>query len=232
MPYSKSRARQIFEVRVLELRSAAKLVSIKKRNFPEEIKDLVYHAAILQTSAALEEYVKQVFEDYQHKLVTQNKKMKDLSKVTRAFILFSATKDIFSSYALTNDEKRVIDKIDVNSRSFHSLFHDQEISLDTGLANLLKGKKYPSKTNWETLFYRLGIAKIFAHIDRAINKQSSWMLTSFNDVRTSLAHEVPPDLTLADILLHLDNMIDVIQGADRVIYRHICKASGSGTWIT
>jgi hypothetical protein len=231
MPYARSRARKIFEDRVIELRSSAKLASIKKRKFPEELKDLVYHAAILQTSAAIEEYVKQVIEDYQHRLITDSKKIKDLPQLTRAFILFSSTKNIHSSYLATNDEKKAIDKIDLNSPMFHSLFHDQEISHNTGLKNLLNGKKYPSPDNWETLFYRFGIVKIFSKMDANIKKPSKWMLTSFNDIRNSLAHEEPPDLTLGDINLHLNNMLDFVRGADKVIHKHICKVSGNSTWV-
>ncbi|MCE8050504.1 hypothetical protein HOP61_04280 [Halomonas daqingensis] len=230
MSYARSRARISFEKRVGELKNTARSVSYKRDRTSHRVRELVYHAAVFETSAALEEYVIQVFEDYHFSLLGNKNKMKDLPDAVRSYIFFSEIKGLFSNYILTGDERKFLESIDFNGNAFSVTFHDKDYDATINMKKVVDGKKYPSPRNWESLFYRIGLKGIFTRIDPLIKRSSKMMLVSFNDVRTAIAHESPPELNFGDISMHMNNMLVFIRGLDRVLFSHICKATGKSTW--
>lgn len=230
MSYVKSSSRTAFEGRIDGLRKSAKVASTKSRKIPREVRDLAFHAAILETSAALEEYIKNLLEDYAYRSRSIGLQMGRLPQSVRTFLLIHGTLPHFENLALSRDERRALEKLDINGKAFSVLDPTAPIGRDVNIGALLDKKKYPSPKNWITLFCRLGIKDIFAAADVRLKRDTKLLLQSFNDVRTALAHGEAPSLTYDDVVRHLGNMKCLVGAVDRVLFSHLCSHSGKPSW--
>lgn len=232
MSYLRSAARDAFEQRINKLRSAAKVAGTKSQGVPSQVREIAFHAAILETSAALEEYIKSLLEDYEFKALQFNLPLARLPDSIRTHLFIQRTRPHFENLSFLNDEKRALKKLDIKSDFFQVLDSNATVGTDIKIISVIEGKKYPSIQNWEILFLRLGITNIFAQVNIRLRRDSKFLLESFNDVRTALAHGEPPNLTYQDIQRHLDNMKSFIKGVDRVLCSHLCYCSGKEIWPT
>jgi hypothetical protein len=228
--YKKSDSRKSFECRVEKLRVSSRIASVGVNNIPREVRDLSFHAAILETSAALEEYVKNFLEDYIFILKVRGVSIGDLPREIRTFFLIKKTLPHYENLAFSRDEKRALEKLNIDSEAFYLLdpgaLVDQSFKVDI----LLDKKKYPSPKNWNVLFYRLGVKDIFSATEKRLRRDTKSLLQSFNDIRTALAHGEPPGLTYNDVFRQISNMQSLVGAIDRVLCTHICKYTGKDTW--
>lgn len=230
MSYKKSGARKAFEERVEGLRTSSRLASTKSKRIPRELRNLTFHAAILETSAALEEYIKNLLEDHVFRLQSAGLSIGTLPRAIRTFLLIKRTLPHYENLAFSRDEKKALEKLDIDGDAFVVLDQTAPVGRSIRVAVLLDKRKYPSPKNWAILFCRLGINNVFSAADRRIRRDTKSLLESFNDVRTALAHGQAPDLTYDDVSRHLGNMKSFVGAVDRVLCSHLCRHSGRDAW--
>jgi hypothetical protein len=88
----------------------------------------------------------------------------------------------------------------------------------------LEGRGYPSPRNLQRLFNRLGIASIWSQIDPISKMNNKRVLTSLNDIRTSIVHDgvVPPGFSIADHRNYTAQSFRIVIAIDRAIASHFC----------
>jgi len=95
------------------------------------------------------------------------------------------------------------------------------------------GVKYPSPKNLRRLFRRLGIDPLFSGLSAIAKRDVESLLTSFNDVRTEMAHEgMPVGLSVGDIKMRIKDIALVVGYIDRLFYNHVRKTTGPACWIS
>jgi hypothetical protein len=95
---------------------------------------------------------------------------------------------------------------------------------------VLSETTYPSAKNIKRLFARLGIDDLFARLDKRCKRDMALTIDSFQSLRTALAHESPPNVTIIDVKLHFESMRLLTKALDRVAFNHIYKESGGDCW--
>lgn len=230
MSYCRSSARIAFDDRVSQLKKSAKNVSSYSGVIDGPVRDLVFHAAILETSAAIEEYIKELLEDYDYKLRSGGVKLSLLPGEMKTYLLLREIRPHFENYILSRDERKALRKMGVDSGLFGVLDRSAPFNGRLKTAFVLEEKKYPSPKNWVGLFFRIGVRDIFSELGCEIQRNAKDMLQSFNDVRTALAHGQPPPMTYSDVERNLDDMMLLVRGVDRVLFRHFSRHSGRDTW--
>ncbi|EHM8484102.1 hypothetical protein KG807_004080 [Salmonella enterica] len=64
-------------------------------------------------------------------------------------------------------------------------------------------------------------------------KDYELMLQSFSDSRTELAHSYSStSITKDTVIDNLNNVKEIVQVLDRILYTHVCAKSGSKYWKT
>ncbi|MFP5300328.1 HEPN domain-containing protein [Cobetia sp. SIMBA_158] len=230
MAYSKSTSRKSFEEKVDHLLRTARLASLKRANNSASVIELVMHAAIFETSAALEEYIKDFFEHYEFVLHRNECLISNLPQNTIAFLYLKANKVSSSLYIEKRDERKAIEKVCIDENSLKLLNANQIFTRGLGLKNIISDKKYPTPKNWKLLFNRFGINDFHVKVDPILKGSSRNIMDSFNDIRTAIAHENPPALTFLDISKHLDNIVKLVSALDRMLHTHVCSHSGKPSW--
>lgn len=230
MPYRKSVARTVFESRVRDLKNTALLASRKNRNIPSEVKDLTYHAAIFETSASLESYVKSLFEDFSFRIRQNGSTVDHLPPTLRTFIFIKRVAPKFEGYFLTRDEKGLLAALDVANTFYNVARSGSTVGKTEAIEGVCEERKYPSPKNWTRLYQRIGIADVFGTISGILARDAESLLDSLNDVRTEIAHETPPGLTIGDVTRHLNNMRDLVRALDRVTYDFLTRFAPSKCW--
>jgi hypothetical protein len=88
----------------------------------------------------------------------------------------------------------------------------------------LEGRGYPSPKNLQRLFNRLGITSIWAQIDPISRMNNKIVLTSLNDIRTSIVHDgvVPPGFSIIDHRNYTAQSFRLVIAIDRAIASHFC----------
>ncbi len=232
MPYQKSDARNEFEDRIAALIKTARIASKKKNNIPSAVRDLTYHAAVFEASACLEEYIKSVIDDFAFRVKAHNPplKAKDLPSAVRSFIFLKSSISMYERYLYAGDERKLLRELDVNSSVFEITKDDNILTNKVTLSCIYNEKKYPSTKNWRRLFSRLGVNDVFGSVSSIIKRDAEATLTSFNDVRTAIAHQIPPSLALSDVIRNLSNALLLVKGIDRLLYRHFTAHAGQCCW--
>lgn len=233
MSYEKSIARQDFEDTVKTFHSLSKDVSLKKRGISHEIQQCVYRNAIFQTSAALEEFIKSILEDWIHLLHKHKKKSSCAPKELIFWAVGKDQKSAFQQFVLTGDEGKFIAQLSGIKRLPTFFDEATEIKDIINIYEHIRDRKYPSKKNIIALFRRFGVNNLFKEVQIKGKKDYIKILESFSDVRTEIAHQHPtPDLTFNDIKQQLHSICDFVAKIDRVLYSHIIKTSGQDCWKT
>ncbi|MCU7554664.1 HEPN domain-containing protein [Alteromonas sp. ASW11-19] len=234
MPYKKSFSRKEFDSAARGLTRSAKYVSLKKNKVPNEVAQCVYRNLVFQTSAALEQYVKTVLDDWVYLLKINDKKAFNLPENLISLIRIKKLTPTFQGYiSRAKGEKETIKNLsEINALNECFLDHaDVNSIMDVG--NLIDDKKYPSKSNLIDLFYRFGILNIFDECGRKGKRDFKSILNSFSDVRTQISHEHPiPDLTHSDVKKHSENISRFVHSIDKVLYSKVVSVSGEECWKT
>ena len=91
--------------------------------------------------------------------------------------------------------------------------------------------KYPSTKNLRKLFRRLGIDPVFDRLNAVAKRDVESLLTSFNDVRTEMAHQgMPIGMSVGDIKARINDISLVVGYIDRLFYSHVSKTTGVVCW--
>jgi hypothetical protein len=101
------------------------------------------------------------------------------------------------------------------------------------IASVYADRKYPSPKNLRRLFNRLGLPNIFALLNRLARRDTEALLTSFNDLRTEMAHSgMPVGLSSGDIRHRIKDVQLVVGCIDRTFYSHVCGPVGFQCWVS
>ncbi|TCL03687.1 HEPN domain-containing protein [Sodalis ligni] len=231
MGYTKSAARKDFEAHLAIYEEQVRYVSLKVNLIRDDICQCVYKNAIFQTSAAFEEYIKSILEDWIDMLLRRDATLDKLPKELLLFATGRLQKNAFSGLLLNGDEKQFINKIS-GIRNLKYFF--TETSQIKGLVKsheFVRDRKYPSEKNIKALFYRFGLDNIFDEINHRGKRDFKKVLESFSDSRTAIAHDhVTISLNLQEVKLKLQAVRDIIVVLDKVLYKHVCSISGPEFW--
>jgi len=233
MPYTKSSARNQFESVVNSLHDLSKHVSDAGVTYESEIRQAVFRAAIFQASAALEEYIKAVFEGWIYQLKQNDKKIRDLPPSLVYCIAGKKQLGAFKNYIAYKDEYELIKSLSKIPK-LCNLFNSEEPVKDIVYnSEVISDKKYPAANNIILISKRFGINDIFNSMASKGKKNYKLIIDSFNDIRTEIAHQYPSsDLTFDTISNNIKDIIDFVSKADMVIYAHVKDISGEDCWQT
>ncbi|MDH5517603.1 MAG: hypothetical protein OEY36_07250 [Gammaproteobacteria bacterium] len=231
MPYRKSSARCDCEKAIKHFISQSKTASLKKNKIPYDIMQCVFKSAFFQSSAALEDYIKAIFEDWLTMLHKNNCNLNLLPSELINMAIINKNINAYKSFIVNGDEYSLMKKVMRNSQS--KLLHDNSTKIKKVIhqSEYIADKKYPSEDNLLKAFRRFGINHIFNEVNRVGKRDFKFILKSFSDTRTSIAHEVVNiNLTYQDVNVNLRNIIDFVQFIDKVLHKHVTKNSGSMYW--
>jgi hypothetical protein len=229
MPYKKSRSRIEFEDRISTLKSY--IVTSNETGIDYVLKQCVYRNCIFQCSAALEEYIRQIFTDWIDHLIINNMPTKNVPPELVMLSFGNIQIQHFKTFIINQDELEFVNGL-TNTRDL-----DKHLDSNSSVKDFLRhkkfidDKKYPSKENLIKIFKRFGIKNYFDKINQIGSKDYALHLKSLSDRRTSIAHEYPtPNITDIDTISTLDDISDLVNSTDRVLYSQVCTVSGQDTW--
>ncbi|MBV9788968.1 MAG: hypothetical protein JOZ51_12375 [Chloroflexi bacterium] len=234
MPYTKSRARKAFDIEVDELIKVIREAHSRKCNLPN-VRSHVLCSAVMLCSAKVEVYLEDVISDWINLINASGIRTDQLPRNFRAYYLNnSSTVSLYKSFFASNDE------VDFLKKLSNTLGQDfRQVAIDGVNVPVLQtryiyaDKKYPSPDNMKHLFNRLGISDIFSQLNKSARTDLKAVLVSFNDIRTSVAHQgVPVGLTAKDIGLRLKDVKRVVSHIDKILYFHVVKHTGAICWRT
>lgn len=231
MPYTKSSARNQFENVINSLHELSKDVADAGLIYKSEVRQAVFRATIFQASAALEEYIRAVFEGWIYLLKLNNKKIGNLPKSLVYCIAGKKQLEAFKNYIAYNDEAKLINSLSDITR-LSKLFNSDELVKDVVYnGEVISDKKYPAAKNIMLISKRFGINDIFTLMAIKGKKNYKLIIDSFNDIRTEIAHQYPSsDLTYEAIAKNIIDLIDFVSKVDMVIYAHVKDTSGEDCW--
>jgi RecG-like helicase len=230
MSYKKSKARDDFNSNVLTLLRLSKKASYISSGLDYEHQSLIYQAAVFRTCAAIEDYIKTLFEG----IVYESKRnLIPTDKLPMNFLLstiLSEQKTIFESFLNNGDERKAIGKLK-NIKEVYSIIEPNNSSHSKISANvILATNKYPSIKNIKKVYMRIGIEDIFTKLHFKSQKDITAQLKSFLDVREAISHQSPPTLTYIDIERHLKNMSSFVNFLDRITHSHFVLIGVKTCW--
>lgn len=230
MPYKKSESRKDFEESTKSLMSVTKKVSFKSSPLTYEQKQLIYQSAIFLMSPKIEAYSKSLIEsiiyNYKSKGATTNELPDNI--INRTIIHNQLAH--YRNFINNSDEKKLLESISYKN-PYYKMLNENERTCDFIHPNaILATNKYPSIRNMTILYFRIGIKDIIKSIHIKGKKNYKDQLESFLSVREAIAHQEGPSLTFEDIERHLNNLLEIINSIDRVVYSHIANVSGEKFW--
>ena len=233
MAYVKSASRKQFEQIHLSLLEQVRYVS-KIKELRADIVHSVYNNAIFRASAAFEDYIKEVLEDWIDMLNNNNGCLSHLPDEIILFSLFKNQEKNFINYVSHGSESMMMSDLNKCKDKLQALSSpDTPVKPVIVSKQLIMDKKYPSKKNIKLLFNRFGIKDIFKAMTVKGKKDYEFMLQSFSDSRTELAHSYSStNITKDTVIDNLNNVKEIVQILDRILYTHICAKSGSKYWKT
>lgn len=226
--YRCSTARNDALARLHRLRLGSKEAS--RKYIPPEVKKLAFQSAIFQASAALEDYLKGIFDHWVFELKRQSKSIHNIPSRARFSYFGREFKNAFSRYSHVGDEKAFAKKLQKKSAFFEFVVGENTVPAYLSGEFAYKDKKYPSPKNINALYTRIGCDNVFALLSREMKTDAEMKLQAFTDIRTALAHGTPPDITLADVRRNLDDVATIIRALDKINHKEFSKDFGGGVW--
>ena len=184
-------------------------------------------------SAKVEVYIEDFFTGWINKINTTDCLVSSLPNSIKA-IHFNESflKKLYKKLIFDNDESHFINTFsnEVDNPIF-TLADPLKNSPRLYAEKILSKKKYPSPENFLLLFKRVGINNIFDEIGAASGQNLKNVLTSYNDIRTSISHSGSPiGLNDQDVIRKLLEMKKIICHIDRVLHKHVLSHTGASTW--
>ena len=231
MTYRRSRARHEFDTQIhqtlLEVRSLVATNAVPQARF--------LAAYYVFAFAQLEVYVKSLVEDSLQVLATTQPRLDRWPDLLLGYLLHSggALGTEYRKFAISEDEGALLEKVAGTVRAVAAWERGSAPPIKVEPGAFLDKKKYPSPRNLPQLFRRLGMKNLWAPLGAASRTDAEKLLTSLNDLRTSIAHEgrVPTGFGLRDFRERLAQMKSFVAAIDRSIAAHFCKdAISRTTW--
>jgi hypothetical protein len=190
---------------------------------------------VILCSANLEAYLEDLLADWSRQIRAQGVTTEKLPRRVRAFLLASPPLTAaFRKFIAEDDETNLVSRIEaLIGQAHYDLAVDgrQLPMFPPGL--LYADRKYPSPKNLRRLFSRFGVTNVFNELNRIARRDAEGLLTSFNDLRTEMAHAgMPIGLSDGDIKQHLKNVQLVVGCIDRMFYSHVNRTVGGVCWTT
>ncbi|MGJ8739037.1 HEPN domain-containing protein [Zobellia laminariae] len=230
MPYNKSQARIDFEEGTKSLKQVAKKVSYNSSPLEYDQKLLIFQSTMFLMSAKIEEYTKALIEGLIFSYKSNNAVMSEIPENIRTKVLIDNQLVHYTNFNHFKDEKKLLEKLNCSKSYYELLNLTNTFSNSINSQSVLATNKYPSVKNLKILYIRIGIPDIFKEIAKRGQKDDKSPLESFLSIREAIAHQEAPVLTFQDVERHLNNLIDLINKIDRVVYSHITKVSGEKYW--
>jgi hypothetical protein len=234
MPYHYSRARKQFVADLAVIASAlgdafsAKCSSVIVREF-------ALCSAVVLTSAKVESYLETLVADWGKAVLGRGLKTDKLHRHTRAFLLNDpAIEKVYRRLGFDGNEATFLPALaHLLGSSPFQFSKDGETIPAFQVMRVYTDVKYPSPRNLRKLFRRLGIDPVFHRLNAIAKRDVESLLTSFNDVRTEMAHQgMPVGLSVGDIKMRIKDVSFVVGYIDRLFYGHVCKTTGAACWIS
>jgi hypothetical protein len=230
MPYTRSGVRQSATQRLHDLKRSFIYAKIRTRSLPTYVRDAIFQNSVFQLSSTLEDYIWELTGQWFATLQSNGATNSKIPLLTRTLFTARLQEEFFKRYLGLGDENDLATKIQQNRQIF-TLFEETSTFVQTDFnAKILKDKKFPSVNNIETLFRRLGIAKILNLMSKRTKSDVTLALKSFMDVRNALAHENPPSITDVDVDKYFKQIERWIDAIDREFFKHIVTSSGMEYW--
>lgn len=232
MAYKKSQARNTLQFDLNGILAKVKLA--EKRSIDPNIKEYVLAASVFLAHATLENYISDVFSKFANGIHSLSLKGEDLPENLRAHLflkninkpkIYGAEIGIYSekeafaalSKALNGYAGKIID----NSKTIYEI---------TG-EDIYTCYKYPSESNLNKIFERIGISNIFNVLSARMNRNAVATLQSLGSLRTQLAHTGQiPGISPRDIKKRLSELEDFVSAVDRTIYKEMVSKYGQNAW--
>ena len=228
MPYKVSNFRRNFESRTSSLISTS--YTAHRKSIAGSVRDLAFQGAIIQASAAIEDYIREVFDAWAFKLKTNAMNGSTIPYRARVATVKPKLEKHFSSFGYTHDEMQFLKKLEDEKSTWDFLTGSTQIPNTFDGSSIYNERKYPSVKNLKVLYCRIGVDNIFAEISRIIKADAEMRLESFNSIRSALAHSNPPQLTYLDVKRNISDVQSLVQGMDRVIFRTLSRNFGGPIW--
>lgn len=229
MRYRISPHRVDFVTRTDQLIRASHMAT--KGTVPQGVRDLAYQCSILQTSAAVEEYIRSVFEDWAFKIRTAHGANSAVIPVrTRVAVAKSRLTQHFSTFAYTSDEGKFLKKIERENDLWPFLHGTSQVPQNFDGTVVFHDRKYPSPKNIKVMFSRIGVDNVFDLISQRIQADAEYRLESFNSIRTALAHSNPPQLTYLDVKRNVQTVQELVAAIDRILHKALSSSVGASIW--
>ncbi len=175
-------------------------------------------------TAKIEVYIEDFFDSWVNKINSLTLTSAHLPNNLKALYLNQPfLSSGFKQLIIEKSEAKYFDNI--SSQINNSYFHLTDISKPLPILDAEKiynAKKYPSPDNIIALFRRVGINNIFHQVNRSAKADLENVLTSFNDIRTSIAHDgIPVGINDRDIIKKLRGIKNLIYHIDKTLFKHI-----------
>lgn len=232
MPYRRSRARKRFDTETVALLDTLKETFSSKCDSVKTRK-IALCGAVLLCSAMIESYLEDLIGDWGNVLKTPFLTTDNLPRRMRAFLLKDpAIVEAYRRYICFQDEMELLRRLEaLLGNALHEFAFDGRGIPAFPVSAVYKDRKYPSPKNLKRLFYRFDFNNIFDELGRLARRDVEAALTSFNDLRTEMAHGgMPVGLTKDDIKNRIREVRQIVGYVDRAFYSHVAKSIGAGTW--
>ena len=226
--YRCSAARNEALERLTDLKAGATAAS--KRSIPLQVREMTFQSAIFQASSTLEEYLKQIFDHWLYELKRNGLTGGNIPSRARFSYFGRELSKAFSWYVYAGDEKDLATKLEEKSNIIEFAMGNSGVLPYLTGEFAYKDRKYPSPQNIKSLYSRIGCDNIFDRLSREMKSDAHLKLQGFNDIRSSIAHGTPPDLTLLDVRRNLGDVALFIKSLDKINHREFSKHFGGGVW--
>jgi hypothetical protein len=150
MPYKRSVHRDAFDERLAHLLKKCRRAS-RLRSTDQGIRDLVFQCAILQTSAAMETYLKLLIEGWAQKIRIYSRADK-VPVATRAFLTSRKLDSHFSSFRASGHEAKLLENLSKESTLWQLMLGHTAASFLFDGKQIYDATAYPSYKNLNRLF--------------------------------------------------------------------------------
>lgn len=233
MRYRVTRARREFEFQITgAIKELRPLCAYQKKNGRHGARLLAVYYVF--SFSQLELYVKNVVEDAMKAFGVASPTMEKWPDSMLAFMIHRKLdlRGQYKKFSTSEDEAAVLSAVAKIARTLvswgvgagsPSILHSKDV---------LEKRKYPSPKNFPHLFRRLGIDAIWSLIGKSGRINGELILTSLNDLRTSIVHDgsVPTGFGMADFMGKIEQMQRFVAALDRAISTHFGKVIPRVTW--
>lgn len=232
MPYRYSGARKQYTVDVEAIASTLK-EAFSPKCTSQPVKEYALCSAVILTSARFETYLETLVSDWCKAIVANRLSTDVLPLNTRAFLLNDpAIENAYKKFVYRQDESEFLPDIAalIGRTMFLFASNGQQVP-PFHPGRVYSKSKYPSPDNIKRLFRRCGIDGVFARLNASAKRDVENLLTSFNDVRTEMAHEgMPVGLSATDVKARIAGVTSIVGYIDRLFYSHVVNTTGAVCW--